>query len=77
MCVPGGPFRPGGAQLLVTPRLAGDDVADYFTIGGHFEPWQGGNVGQRVITHRLFVLRYIDSVLWSRAVEDGRVSLTE
>ncbi len=54
-CDDDGPFRPGGSQLLVTLRLAGDDVADYFTVGGHFELWQGGDVGQGVVTRRLFV----------------------
>jgi hypothetical protein len=54
-CDDNGPFRPGGSQMLVTLRLAGDDVADYFTIGGHFELWQGGDVGRGVVTRRLFV----------------------
>jgi hypothetical protein len=48
-------FRPGSPQLLVTLRLAGDDVADYLAIGGHFDLWLGGVVGHGVVTRRLFV----------------------
>ena len=54
-CDDGGPFRPGHPQLLVTLRLAGDDVADYFGIGVHFDLWQGRAIGQGVVTRRLFV----------------------
>jgi tellurite resistance protein TehA-like permease len=54
-CDDDGPFRPGGRQQLVTVRLAGDDVADYFSVGGHFDVWMGDDVGQGVITRRLFV----------------------
>jgi hypothetical protein len=35
--------------------LAGDDVADYFGAGGHFGVWMSDDVGQGVITRRLFV----------------------
>lgn len=49
------PFRPGRPQLLVTLRLSGDDVANYLDIGGHFDLWLGDDVGQGVITRRLFV----------------------
>jgi hypothetical protein len=54
-CDDDGPFRPGRPQLLVTLRLAGDDVADYFAVGGHFGLWLGSDVGQGVVTRRLFV----------------------
>ena len=54
-CEDGAPFRPGNRQLLVTLRLAGDDVADYLEIGGHFDLWLGGVVGHGVVTRRLFV----------------------
>jgi hypothetical protein len=54
-CDDDGPFRPGGERRLVTVRLAGDDVADYFGVGGHFDVWLGDDVGQGVITRRLFV----------------------
>jgi hypothetical protein len=51
----GAPFRPDSRQLLVTLRLAGDDVADYLEIGGHFDLWLGAVVGHGVVTRRLFV----------------------
>jgi hypothetical protein len=47
--------RDRGRQQLVTVRLAGDDVADYFSVGGHFDVWMGDDIGQGVITRRLFV----------------------
>ncbi len=49
------PFRPHGRQLLITLRLAGDDVADYLHIGGRFDLWLGGDVGHGIVTRRLFV----------------------
>lgn len=54
-CDDDGPFQPGSHYRLVTLRLAGDDVADYFAIGGHFALWRGGEVGQGIVTRRLFV----------------------
>ena len=54
-CEDGAPFRPDSRRLLVTLRLAGDDVADYLEIGGHFDLWLGGVVGHGVVTRRLFV----------------------
>jgi len=54
-CEDEGPFRPHGHQMLVTLRLAGDDVADYLHSGGRFDLWLGGDVGHGVITRRLFV----------------------
>jgi hypothetical protein len=41
--------------LLATLRLAGDDVADYFHIGGRFDVWLGSEVGHGVVTRRMFV----------------------
>ena len=49
------PFRPTSQIRLVTVRLAGDDVADYLGVGGHFDLWLGHDVGQGVVTRRLFV----------------------
>jgi hypothetical protein len=54
-CDDGQPFRPGSPRVLATLRLAGDDVADYIQIGSHFDLWLGENVGQGVVTRRLFV----------------------
>jgi hypothetical protein len=49
------PFRPGSPRVLATLRLAGDDVADYLDVGSHFNLWLGEDVGEGVITRRLFV----------------------
>jgi hypothetical protein len=54
-CDDDGPFRPGGHQQLVTMRLAGDDVASYFCVGGHFDLWLGDDIGRGVVTRRLYV----------------------
>ena len=54
-CDDEGPFRPESRQWLVTLRLAGDDVADYLGIGGHFDLWLGREVGHGIVTRRLFV----------------------
>jgi len=54
-CEDGATFRSGTRRLLVTLRLAGDDVADYLETGGHFDLWLGGVVGHGVVTRRLFV----------------------
>jgi hypothetical protein len=51
----GRPFRPGSECVLVTLRLAGDDVCEYLHIGGHFELWDGSDLGEGVVTRRLFV----------------------
>jgi hypothetical protein len=49
-----GPFRPGKPGFVVTLRVLGDDVADYLEIGSHFSLWLGSDVGQGVVTRRLF-----------------------
>jgi hypothetical protein len=54
-CEDEAPFRPHGRQMLVTLRLAGDDVADYLHSGGRFDLWLGADVGHGVITRRLFI----------------------
>jgi hypothetical protein len=48
-----GPFRPGSQQIMVTVRVAGDDIADYLEIGSHFSLWLGSDIGQGVVTRRL------------------------
>jgi len=30
-------------------------VTDYFGVGGHFDLWLGNDIGQGVVTRRLFV----------------------
>jgi hypothetical protein len=54
-CEDQAPFRPHGRQMLVTLRLAGDDVADYLHSGGRFDLWLGSEVGHGVVTRRLLV----------------------
>ncbi len=49
------PFWPGKPEIMVTVRLIGDDVPDYFDIGSHFSLWLGTDVGQGVVTRRLYV----------------------
>ena len=49
-----GPFRPGKPEVMVTLRVIGDDMADYLDIGGRFSLWSGSDVGQGVVTRRLF-----------------------
>jgi len=48
-------FRPGSPRVIATLRVTGDDVCDYLHIGSHFHLWAGGDVGEGVVTRRLFV----------------------
>jgi hypothetical protein len=48
------PFGPRNPRALVTLRLA-DDVTHYLDVGRHFNLWLGGDVGDGVVTRRLFV----------------------
>ncbi len=45
---------PGSPSVVVTLRLTGDDVPDYLDIGEHFDLWRGGDIGQGIISRRLF-----------------------
>lgn len=50
------PFRKGHPEVMVTLRVVGDDdLDDYLDIGSHFSLWCGGNVGEGVVTRRLFI----------------------
>jgi hypothetical protein len=49
------PFRPGSSRVLVTLRLMGDDVCDCLEVGSRFDLWRGGDIGEGVITRRLYV----------------------
>ncbi len=49
------PSWPGSRRVLVTLRVADDAAADYLGIGRHFHLWLGGDVGEGIITRRLFV----------------------
>ena len=46
--------QPGKPEVVVTLRVIGDDLADYLDIGSHFILWSGRDVGQGVVTRRLF-----------------------
>jgi hypothetical protein len=50
-----GTFRPGNPEVMVTLRVIGEDVADHVGIGSHFSLWLGSDVGQGVVTRRLYV----------------------
>ena len=50
-----GPFRAGSSQVVVTLRVIGDDVSDYFDIGSHFSLWSGHDLGRGVVTRRLHI----------------------
>jgi hypothetical protein len=50
-----GSFGPGKPQVMVTLRVVGDDVSDYLDIGSHFSLWNGGDIGQGVVTRRLHI----------------------
>jgi hypothetical protein len=52
-CEDDGPFRQGSPRE-VTLRVTGDEVADYLGVGRHFGLWRGGEVGEGVVTRRLF-----------------------
>jgi hypothetical protein len=54
-CDGDGPFEPGSSQMLVTLQLAGDDVPDYLAVGSHFDLWLGSDVGEGIITRRMFI----------------------
>ncbi len=48
-------FPGGNPRVLVTLRVADDDVAHYLGIGRHFNLWLGEDVGEGIVTRRLFV----------------------
>lgn len=48
-------YLAGNPRFVVTLRVADDDVAHYLGIGRHFNLWLGGDVGEGVVTRRLFV----------------------
>lgn len=52
-CEDDAPFMES-SRRLATLRLTGDEVADYIGIGDHFHLWLGSDVGEGVVTRRLF-----------------------
>ncbi len=49
------PFGTGSSRVLVTLRLVGDDVCDCLDVGSRFDLWCGADIGEGVITRRLYV----------------------
>jgi hypothetical protein len=49
------PFMSGNPRLEVVLRIAGDDVAEYLSVGRHFNLWLGEDVAEGIVTRRLFV----------------------
>jgi hypothetical protein len=47
------PVRRGSPQIMVTLNVIGDDVCDCLEIGSRFSLWNGGDVGQGIVTRRL------------------------
>jgi hypothetical protein len=41
--------------VIMTVALMGDDPGEYFEPGDHFAFWLGHDLGQGVVTRRLFV----------------------
>lgn len=50
-----GPYRPGGTRTIVTLVIAGDDAGVPLGVGEHFQLWRGADVGEGVVSRRLFV----------------------
>jgi hypothetical protein len=50
-----GAFRLDGDHALVTVRLVGEEPREYFDVGAHFSLWFGHDVGNGVVTRRLFI----------------------
>lgn len=49
------PFLSRNPRLEVIVRVAGDDVAEYLSVGRQFNLWLGEDVGEGIVTRRLFV----------------------
>jgi hypothetical protein len=45
---------PGSNRVMVTLRIAGDDVVNALGIGDHFHLWDGEDVAEGVISRRLY-----------------------
>jgi hypothetical protein len=45
--------RRGSPQVMVTMNVLGDDVCECLEIGSRFSLWNGGDVGQGIVTRRL------------------------
>lgn len=43
------------SHLIVTAVVLGDDAADYLAVGDEFALWRGRDIGQGLVTRRVFV----------------------
>ena len=50
----GDPLRPADHSIQLTMTVSGDDVDDYLEPGDTFVLWRGHDIGQGVISRRLF-----------------------
>jgi hypothetical protein len=46
---------PDASHLVVTAVVLGDDAGDYLSVGDEFALWRGCDIGQGVVTRRVFV----------------------
>ena len=52
--VHGEPLRPADHSIQMTVTVTGDDAGDYLEPGDSFVLWRGHEIGQGVISRRLF-----------------------
>jgi hypothetical protein len=52
--VQGEPLRPAGHSIQLTMTVSGDDAGEYLEPGDTFVLWRGHDIGQGVISRRLF-----------------------
>lgn len=46
---------PDAEHLVVTAVVLGEDACDYLAVGDHFALWRGCDIGQGVVTRRVFI----------------------
>jgi hypothetical protein len=46
---------PDAEHLVVTAVVLGEDARDYLAVGDHFALWRGRDIGQGVVTRRMFI----------------------
>ena len=52
--VHGDPLRPADHSIQITVTVSGEDVDEYLEPGDSFVLWRGHDIGQGVISRRLF-----------------------
>lgn len=52
----GEPLHPADYSIQLTMTVTGDDAGDYLEAGDSFVLWRGCDIGQGVISRRLFFL---------------------